>query len=250
MRRVAHLSDLHFGRIEPGVLEVLRRRLAALAPDLLVISGDLTQRAKSGEFRQARAYLDTLPRPQIVVPGNHDVPLYNVLRRFFRPLAGYRRFVGEDLEPSYIDEEIAVVGMNTARALAFKGGGINAAQIADVRRKICRLGDEVTKLLVMHHPFDVPQLADCGIDVLMAGHLHTSRVAMTALSVLVVQAGTATSRRTREEPNSFNLLRLEPRHIEVDRYELQGDDFVRSATEAFQRGAGGWLRSAPSHAAA
>jgi predicted phosphodiesterase len=102
----------------------------------------------------------------------------------------------------------------------------------------------------MHHPFDVQQLADCGIDVLMAGHLHASRVAVTALSVLVVQAGTATSRRTREEPNSFNLLRLEPRHIEVDRYELQGDDFVRSATEAFQRGAGGWLRSAPSHAAA
>ncbi len=250
MRRVAHLSDLHFGRIERGVLEVLRRRLAALAPDLLVISGDLTQRAKSGEFRAARAYLDTLPRPQIVVPGNHDVPLYNVFRRFFRPLAGYRRFVTEDLEPTYIDEEIAVVGMNTARSLALKGGRINEAQIADVRRKICRLGDEVTKVVVTHHPFDVPQLADCGVDVLMAGHLHASHVGMTALSVLVVQAGTATSRRTREEPNSFNLLRLAPRHIEVDRYLRQGDDFIRSATEAFHRGGGGWLRSTPSHAAA
>jgi predicted MPP superfamily phosphohydrolase len=250
VRRVAHLSDLHFGRVERGVLEVLRRRLAALAPDLLVISGDLTQRAKSGEFRQARAYLDTLPRPQLVVPGNHDVPLYNLFRRFFRPLAAYRRFVAEDLEPSYVDEEIAVVGVNTARSLAFKGGRINEAQIAGLRRKICRLGDEVTKFVVTHHPFDVPQLADCGIDVLMAGHLHASHVGMTALSVLVVQAGTATSRRTRAEPNSFNLLRVEPRHIEVDRYLLRGSDFVRGATESFDRGAGGWEHSQPSYAAA
>jgi 3',5'-cyclic AMP phosphodiesterase CpdA len=250
VRRLAHLSDLHFGRIEPGVLELLRRRLAALAPDLLVISGDLTQRAKSGEFREARAYLDTLPGRQIVVPGNHDVPLYNLFRRFFSPLRGYRRFISDEFEPAYVDAEIAVVGLNSARSLVFKGGRINDAQIAEVRRKICRLGEEVTKVLVTHHPFDVPQLAECGIDVLMAGHLHASHVGTTALSVLVVQAGTATSRRTREETNSFNFLRVEPRHIEVDRYRLHGDDFVRSATEVFDRGGGGWLRSRPSHAMA
>ena len=266
MRRVAHLSDLHFGRIEPGILEVLRRRLEALSPDLLLISGDLTQRARPEEFREARAYLDTLPRPQLVVPGNHDVPLYNLFRRFFRPLADYQRFISEDLEPEYVDAEIAAVGVNTARSVVFKGGRINEAQVAEVRRKICRLGDEVTKVLVTHHPFDVPRqdgaqivgrarmalqrLADCGIDVLVSGHLHASHVGMTGSSVLVVQAGTATSRRTRAEPNAFNLLRVEPRYIEVDRYLLRGSDFVRGATQSFDRGAGGWEHRQPSYAAA
>ena len=87
MRVVAHLSDLHFGRIDPAALEPLRRRVIELTPDLVVISGDLTQRARAQQFREARAFLDSLPGPQIVVPGNHDVPLYNVLARFLRPLA-------------------------------------------------------------------------------------------------------------------------------------------------------------------
>ena len=268
MRRVAHLSDLHFGRIEPGVLEELRRRLINLQPNLVVVSGDLTQRAKPREFRGARAWLDTLPWPRVVVPGNHDVPLYNILRRFFRPLAAYQRFISPDLQPSYIDEEIAVVGVNTARSLVFKGGRINQAQVAAVREAICRLDPSLTKIVVTHHPFDVPagpgadrqivgrgrmalqRLAECGADVLLAGHLHASHIGHTqqrydiaGLSALVIQAGTATSRRTRHEPNAFNLLRITSRHIEVDQYVLQDEDFVPAATEAFDRKAGQWVRT-------
>ena len=267
MRRVAHLSDLHFGRIEPGVLEVLRRRLIKLEPHLVVVSGDLTQRAKPREFREARAWLDTLPWPRVVVPGNHDVPLYNVLRRFFRPLAAYQRFISADLQPYYIDEEIAVVGVNTARSLVFKNGRINEAQVAAVREAICRLDARLTKIVVTHHPFDVPpaggderqivgrgrmalqRLADCGADVLLAGHLHASHIGHTSqrydiagLSALVIQAGTATSRRTRHEPNAFNLLRIASRHIEVDQYLMQEDDFVPAVREAFHQEGGHWIR--------
>jgi len=264
VRRVAHLSDLHFGRIQPGVLDVLRRRLTTLEPHLVVVSGDLTQRAKPREFREARAWLDTLPWPRVVVPGNHDVPLYHVLRRFFRPLGAYRRFISPDLQPSYIDEEIAVVGVNTARSLVFKGGRINQAQVAAVRETICRLDPSLTKIVVTHHPFDVPaargaerqivgrgrmalqRLADCGAEVLLAGHLHASHIGLrydiAGLSALVIQAGTATSRRTRHEPNAFNLLRIASRHIEVDQYVLQDEDFVRAGSEAFDHEGGQWVR--------
>jgi predicted MPP superfamily phosphohydrolase len=248
MRIVAHLSDLHFGRVERAVLEPLRRRLVELAPDLVVISGDLTQRARAQQFREARAYLDTLPKPQVVVPGNHDVPLYNVFARFLRPLAAYRRIICEDLEPSFVDEEIAVLGINTARSFVFKGGRVSDAQLARVRGKLCHLNGQVVKILVSHHPFmALEQLVDCGIDVLVAGHLHATRIGsavdqIPGFSALLLQAGTATSRRTREEPNSFNLLRIAPRRIEVEQHVLRGGGFERAATEAFSREDGGWGR--------
>ncbi|MES2900668.1 MAG: metallophosphoesterase, partial [Pseudomonadota bacterium] len=91
MRTLVHLSDLHFGKVDETLLAPLRELIIRLAPDVLVVSGDLTQRAKSEQFEQARAYLDTLPCPQIIVPGNHDISLYNVFRRFLQPLTRYKR---------------------------------------------------------------------------------------------------------------------------------------------------------------
>jgi len=245
LRTVAHLSDLHFGRIDAPVLDALRRRLAGLAPDLVVVSGDLTQRARRREFREARAYLDTLPKPQVVVPGNHDVPLYNVFARFLRPFAGYRRIIADDVEPGFIDEEIAVLGINTARSFVFKGGRVSEAQLARVREVLCRIDGELTKILVSHHPvMALERLAECGVDVFVSGHHHATRVA--GVSALMVEAGTATSRRTRLEPNSFNLLRIRPRRIEVERYALRGGGFVRVASEAFCRQGACWTRNGPS----
>jgi len=129
MRVLAHLSDLHFGRSEAAVVSSLVSALEKVRPDLIVISGDLTQRARPAQFREARAFLDALGAPTLVVPGNHDVPLYNVLQRFFTPLGRYRRYIGRDTEPVYHDEEIAVVGVNTARAATFKGGRVAAGQL-------------------------------------------------------------------------------------------------------------------------
>jgi len=241
MRTIVHLSDLHFGRADPNLLAPLRDAVLALRPDLVTVSGDLTQRARSAQFREARAFLDTLPRPQVVVPGNHDVPLYNLCARFRAPFARYRRHIAAQLEPEHVDAEIAVLGVNTARALTFKSGRINAAQVERVRARVCDLPDRVTKLLVTHHPFDVPQhlgdadqivgraamalaaLARCGVDVLLAGHLHASHTGQTVeryqidgFSALVVQAGTATSTRLRGETNSFNVLRVAHPRIAVE----------------------------------
>ena len=269
MRTIVHLSDLHFGRVEPSLLDPLKRAVTDLAPDVVVVSGDLTQRARAEQFREARAFLDTLPKPQIIVPGNHDVPLYNVLGRFFSPLRNYRRYFGDNLEPSVIDDEIAVVGINTARSLTFKGGRINEEQVARIREKLCHLDDRITKIVVSHHPFDLPDVMDddqivgraamamrtlaaCGADILLAGHMHMSHAGDTAArykfdgyAALVVQAGTATSTRERGEMNSFNALRVASHNVRVERYTWDSAvrQFTLLQTEAFTHTAKGWTRT-------
>src|SRR6266850_7144789 len=116
MRTLVHLSDLHFGRVDERLIKPLIAAVTEINPDLVAVSGDLTQRARSAQFQEARQFLDALPQPQIVVPGNHDVPLYNVFSRFGRPLDKYRRYITEDMQPFYADDEIAVIGINTARS--------------------------------------------------------------------------------------------------------------------------------------
>src|SRR6185369_11551022 len=180
---------------------------------------------------EARAFLDRLPQPQIVVPGNHDVPLHNLFARFAQPLHKYRRYITDDLRPFYHDEEIAVLGVNTARSFTIKGGRINEQQVAWMRDRLCTADEQTVKVVVTHHPFDLPEghderalvgrarmamehLADCGADLFLAGHLHISHTTHTkrynihGYSALVVQSGTATSTRERGEVNSFNLLRI------------------------------------------
>src|SRR6185503_6824156 len=114
-----------------------------LGPDLVAVCGALTQRARSWQFREARAFLERLPQPQIVVPGNHDVPLHNLFARIFQPLNKYRRYVTDELQPVYADDEIVVVGVNTARSLTIKGGRINEDQVANVREQLCDAGDKL-----------------------------------------------------------------------------------------------------------
>ncbi|PWF55761.1 metallophosphoesterase family protein [Massilia glaciei] len=266
MRTIVHLSDLHFGRVDPALLAPLRDLVHRIGPDALVVSGDLTQRAKSAQFIEAKAWLDTLPGPQIIVPGNHDISLYNVFRRFVQPLKRYKRHVTDDLDPMYVDDEIAILGVNTARSLTFKDGRVNEEQIGDIRAKLSGLGKSITRIVVTHHPFDLPEtfddadlvdrapmamraFADCGVDLLLAGHMHASHAGSTAeryemgeYAALVVQAGTATSTRGRGEVNSFNVLRVSHERIEVDRYgwDVIGGGFNLMKTEPFFRSGNVW----------
>ena len=160
MRTLVHLSDVHFGRVDEAVVTAIIPVVCSLEPDIVVVSGDLTQRAKPEEFRAARRFLDALPTPQIVVPGNHDVPLYNVFQRFGSPLSKYRRFISKDLEPFYCDDEIAVAGINTARSLTFKDGRINQDQMQRLHDRLAPLDDRMTKIVVTHHPFELPEGVD------------------------------------------------------------------------------------------
>ena len=269
MRTLVHLSDLHFGRVDSALIEPLVNMIGQMLPDVVVVSGDLTQRARRAEFKAAREFLDALPKPQIVVPGNHDIPMHNVVDRFLHPLGKYQQSIEPDLEPAYVDGEIAVLGVNTARSATIKGGRINRQQIARLRARMEGLDERVVRIVVTHHPFDLPEhyrdgdlvgrarsamrmFAERRVDLLLAGHLHASHVGDTAVryriddyAALVVQAGTATSTRGRAEVNSFNLLHVAQHQVTVERYgwEVSSGRFARSALDAFERTAGGWSRS-------
>lgn len=269
MRTIVHLSDLHFGRVNLALIDPLIRAVSEVQPDLVAISGDLTQRARSHQFKEARSFLDALPKPQIVVPGNHDIPLHNVFARFLEPLTKYKRYITDDLQPAYEDAEMVIIGVNTARSLVVKGGRINESQVSRLREKFCSFEDRVIKVVVTHHPFDLPEghdqrdlvgrakmamtgLAECGADLFLAGHLHishtghTKRYKIQGHSALVVQAGTATSTRERGEANSFNVLRLAHPSITVERltWNPATTSFGVSSVEQFQHTAeDGWIRT-------
>jgi 3',5'-cyclic AMP phosphodiesterase CpdA len=268
VRSIVHLSDIHFGRVNDRVIAPMIEAITRVAPDLVAVSGDLTQRARTRQFKEARAFLDRLPTPQIVVPGNHDVPLHNVAARVLHPLRGYRRYVTDDLRPFYCDDEIAVLGVNTARSLTIKKGRINEAQIAWMSDRLCTCGPGIVKIVVTHHPFDVPEghdernlvgrarmameaLARCGADLFLAGHLHISHTSRSVVrynikghSALLVQAGTAASDRGRGEANAFNVLRIDRTEIAVERFEWEPGrgvfDMVRS--ERFRHTPDGWVQ--------
>src|SRR5687768_623689 len=160
MARLAHLSDLHFGAHDPKLVDAVARRMDEEKPDLVVISGDFTQRARTEQFQEACRFLERLRdagHEVLGVPGNHDVPLYDVLRRFLSPLTRYRRFVDETLCPFNLLEGAAVLGINTARSLTFKDGRINREQIDFIRESFARVPQETPKILVTHHPlFTLP----------------------------------------------------------------------------------------------
>lgn len=268
MRTIVHLSDLHFGRVDSALVAPLITVVRELKPDVVAVSGDLTQRARTEEFVQARGFLEQLPKPQIVVPGNHDVPLYNLLARFGMPLTKYRLHVTRDLAPYHGDEEIAIAGVNTARAFTRKGGRVNHKQVEAVAAKMCSAPKEAVRIIVTHHPFDVPEghterdlvgraemamriWAACGADLFLSGHLHLSQVSQTAKryriaghSAIVAQAGTTTSTRGRGEANAFNVIRIDRGEIAVEqfRWEPETGIFARATIDAFERSAEGWLR--------
>jgi 3',5'-cyclic AMP phosphodiesterase CpdA len=249
------------------LLSPLRESIEETRPELVVVSGDLTQRARPAQFQEARAFLDTLPGKKLVVPGNHDVPLYDLYQRLFHPLGRYRAHFSRLVEPEYVDDEIAVLGVNTARSAVVKGGRINERQVARLHARLCALGAGVTKIVVTHHPFDLPapyaarhlvgraamamaRLAHCGADVFLAGHMHASHAGDTRLRYripgfagLVVQAGTATSTRGRGEANAFNVLRIEPGTVAVEQHRWDRKKFVLHRQARFSKTAEGWQRA-------
>jgi 3',5'-cyclic AMP phosphodiesterase CpdA len=267
MRTIIHISDLHFGKTEPDLEEALRTFILARKPDLIVVSGDLTQRATKTQFLEAEVFFSSLPFPLFVVPGNHDVPLYSFWRRFYRPYRNYERYISEDLEPEYQDGELSVVGINTVRIWRMKEGSVDQLQAKRVQKMFFGLKPEVFRIIVSHHPFNIPKrhykrpvgqakkfwksLEEDRIDLFLSGHLHDTlahredppyKIAQNG--ALIIQAGTAISTRRRKEGNAFNVITTDFPQVQIERYMSQDPilGFTLLKTETFIHRQDHWTR--------
>ena len=278
MPRLIHLSDLHFGAHDPKLVDAVEQRIDDAKPDLVVISGDFTQRARTEQFEQACQFLERLKaagHEVLGVPGNHDVPLYDVLRRFLSPLTRYRRFIDESLCPFHELPGAAVLGINTARSLTFKDGRINQDQVTYIRDTFSRTRADTARILVTHHPLfalpvgDGPELgkaigrqelaldavAEAGVDLLLAGHNHRASthhakdLVTEAGPALVIQAGTATSTRLRDEEQSFNLLEVGNAEVTVAVQAWDGNGYASSDAQRFVRRGEHWETATGEHLA-
>ena len=257
MSLVLHLSDTHFGTERDEVVAALLRLSEQQQPDVAVLSGDVTQRGRSDEFAAARRFVDALSaRTKLVLPGNHDIPLFDVWRRVFAPYLNHRRTFGKTLEPEYEDDALLIVGIRTTRRYRHVDGTVSARQVARTSARL-RSGGTRLKLVVTHQPVHVQRDEDAhnllhgraaalrgwsqaGADLILGGHIHLPFVVPLREAhglpreVWAVQAGTALSRRTRPGvPNSVNLIRHAPggNACAIERWDFAAD------AQAFQLGA-------------
>lgn len=264
MPKIIHLSDLHFGAHDPVIVTAVEKRLDHEAAELVVISGDFTQRAHTDQFKEAGEFIERIRaagHEVLAVPGNHDVPLYNVFRRFLSPLTRYKKFIDETLCPFIQIDGAAVLGINTARSLTFKNGHVSHEQMDHIRETFADTDVHQPRILVTHHPLfalpvgDGPELghlmddqqdaltaiADAGVDLLLAGHNHRASINDAAALVhgsgkaLVIQAGTATSTRVRGEEQSFNRIEIDEHGVRVTVQRWNGSEFLSGDSEFFKR---------------
>ncbi len=277
MRTIAQISDLHFGAHELAVVAHLHAALVTIRPDLVVVSGDLTQRARKEQFAEAALFLERLEADGLrllIVPGNHDVPMHKPMQRLFWPLRRYTRYISKGRSAWFVDAELAVLGLASAHGLTVKDGRLTRVQIRLIGDQFAHAPAAAERVLVTHHPLvplpgeeegDVePALHGArralaavkaaGVHLVLAGHHHEHSVGIAGPTlsidpdVMVVQAGTATSWRRRRTPNSFNLIRLQPPGaVQIEEWVSIGSafscpgprrSFVRSAD-----GSGGWAAS-------
>lgn len=228
MSVLLQLSDSHFGTEQAPVVEALAALVQRQRPDLLLLSGDTTQRATRNQFAQARAFTDRLAVPLLAVPGNHDIPLFDLGQRLFHPYARYREAFGAVLEPTLASRELLVQCVNTTRWYRHKGGTVSSAQIERVASRLRAAQPGQLRVVVVHQPIAVLRTTEqhnllhnhaqaqqswaaAGCDVVLGGHIHLPYVkalAGLARPMWAVQAGTCVSRRVRAGAvNSVNVLR-------------------------------------------
>ncbi len=271
MRRVImQISDIHLGphfNAERG--ELIVREAQEIKPDLLVIAGDLVMRADfTDQWLEARAYIEQLPDPKLIVMGNHDVPQLNQVARYLWPTARYRKYITRDLNPVWESEDTVVVGLNTSRSFTIQGGKLSLQQIAWMEQTLSRYPEGYCKVVVMHHhvlapPGDrakkaivnadqaVAAMDRAGAELVMCGHIHTSFIGNTLeiaanlqAGTIIAQSGTATSTRGRRwmrGKNSFNIIEIEDEVIRISQRMYLGETkrFVPVSEHVFPRRSGG-----------
>lgn len=248
MRRIVHISDVHFGphhlpAVAEGVLALIRDE----RPDLVALSGDLTQRAKPHQFRAARGFAESIPAPVVVVPGNHDVPLYRVWERVFSPFGAYRKHFSRQLEPVFHDDKMLVVGVNTAFNWTLTEGRVTRRQLRVLSERLGPPPPERARIVVLHHPLirmssqhkaianarrALELFGRLGVELVLAGHVHQTHLSFAqphgtgqAPPIAIAHAGTATSDRGRgseHKANTLNVITLSTQSITIAHFGWDG----------------------------
>lgn len=266
-RRIDHISDLHFGRVDPAAADALIETLNADPADLVVISGDLTMRARSREYKAACRFMAALKAPQLVVPGNHDITNYWPWERFLDPFGRWHRFIGGETEPVWRDDHIAVIGLNTVVRgglhLSWEEGRVKRHRLKRLLRRLDELPPGLFRIVVAHHPFLAPEdapdtqlahraapaleeLQQAGVRLILSGHLHRGYVRLhrgtteatgpgghKRPELLVVQAGSAISTRLRGESNAYNRIVIQDNAARIEPRRWNGEAWVSAAAPAW-----------------
>jgi 3',5'-cyclic AMP phosphodiesterase CpdA len=252
--RIVHLSDIHYGPPFQYALEpILLKGIKDLTPDLVVLSGDLTQRAKKRQFQQAKAFLDRLPKPYLVIPGNHDVPLYNVFDRLFRSLERYKTYIRADVDMVVETDGIQAVGLNSAFGWTNDRGRLTKEQL-EMAKEIFTKSQADIRILVTHHHFVCPpdvhqgslseslldQFSSWGVELVLTGHTHLAHIERRSDGLVLLQSGTATASRwkkLKKKVNSFNLITVtqEEIGIQVRQYDSELQTYAPNAEYTFAR---------------
>lgn len=260
MTRLLHISDTHFGTTVEPVVKAVQRLVTEWQPDVVLLGGDITQRARRHQFALARTFVQSLGRPVLAVPGNHDMPLFNLFARVLNPYGNYRRALGATLEPVFDNDQVLAIGVNSTRPHRRKDGEVSAEQVQRVAQRLRGARRGQLRVVLMHHPVRaveesdtanlligreraVPAWVDAGVDLILGGHIHLPYVVPLFGSqgpqgrgAWAVQAGTATSWRVRGSvPNSINLIEYAGGE-QADACMVERWDFD-AATEAFARAA-------------
>lgn len=271
MRTIIHISDLHYGKTHKDVSEQLVDAFSKLKPDLVVISGDLTQRAKTKEFESAKSFLQDLKKASLstfVIPGNHDIePLFKPLDRISNPYKNYKEYISSDLEPVYYDKEIAIAAINTVKSSNIKNGGMSLKQVVKTKAWFSSFPRPIVKIVVTHHPIDLPlirrakklvpiaaeavkEFSRQDVDLYLSGHYHRTSVVTTSdrfaiknYSAIALQAGTL-SIRERGEAQSFNVITIDKQRMTVEtyRWNAEGKSFRKYAVVRFKRYRSQWQK--------
>lgn len=265
MSVILHLSDTHFGTEQAEVPAALLHLAQEVRPDIAILSGDVTQRARRGQFDAARRFMDSLAAPvKLVIPGNHDIPLFNIFARMFNPYGNYRRVFGKALAPGFSSQDVLVIGVNTTRPWRHADGEVSAKQIEHVSQQLRSASPEQLRIVAVHQPVYVERESDkenllhghqqaveawaaAGADLILSGHIHLAYIRNLAEKMQnvtrafwIVSAGTAISTRIREgKPNSVNLIRYQPaqpRTCQVERldFDASASRFIVAETRLLE----------------
>jgi 3',5'-cyclic AMP phosphodiesterase CpdA len=266
MSTLVHVSDLHFGREDSRVADALSLDIRAIGPDVVVNSGDSTQRSRNGQWRRAKSFLDGLPFPTLTVCGNHDIPLFDLFRRFSSPYSQYHKWMGDAAFPTLFTPAFAIVGIQTARPFVpnpfgfWKDGVISDPQLDVVGELFGSAAPAATRIVIAHHPLVAPDnvkrrhhhicwgavaaldaFAEMNVSLVLSGHLHWT-YATGVGRVLCAQAGTGVSSRRRGVPNAYNVIRLDsPEKLEIEQRAYDGEKFAAMESKTWTRGNSQWM---------